>query len=90
MQQSEINSFTMEISIPGRSDLAVGDIIDVYIYRTTPFRSTDTEEELIDKTFSGRYLISSLCHNLDREKHTMILTVIKDSLIIDLTKEGTR
>ena len=90
MQQSEINSFTMEITIPGRSDLAVGDIIDVYIYRTTPFRSTDTEEELIDKTFSGRYLISSLCHNLDREKHTMILTVIKDSLIIDLTKEGTR
>lgn len=90
MQQSEINSFSMELTIPGRTDLRAGDIIDVYIYRTTPFRSTDTEEDIIDKTFSGRYLIHSLCHNLNREKHQIILTVVKDSLIIDLTKEGTK
>ena len=90
MQQNEVNAYMMEITVPGRTDIAVGDTIDVYIYRNTPYRSTDTEEEIIDKTFSGRYLISSLCHNINREKHKMYLTVIKDSLIIDLTKEGTK
>ena len=68
----------------------VGDVVDIFIYRNTPYMSKDTEENLIDKTFSGRYLISSLCHNLDREKHNMIMTLVKDSLIIDLTKEGTK
>jgi hypothetical protein len=90
MQLSEANAFTMEIQVPGRSDLAVGDIIDVFIYRNTSINSKDQEEDIIDKTFSGRYLVASLCHNLAREKHTLFLTVIKDSLIIDLTKEGTK
>lgn len=90
MQMNEINAFTMDITIPGRSDLTVGDIIDVYIYRNTPMSQKDTEEQLIDKTFSGRYLITSLCHTLNREKHEIHMTVIKDSLIIDLAKEGTK
>jgi hypothetical protein len=90
MQSNEANAYTMEVTVPGRTDIAVGDVVDVYIYRNTPYMSKDTEENIIDKTFSGRYLISSLCHNLDREKHNMIMTLVKDSLIIDLTKEGTK
>lgn len=90
MQMAEAHAFQMEITVPGTSNVCVGDVIDVYIYRTTPYRATDTEEDIIDKTFSGRYLVTSLCHNLNREKHNMNLTVVKDSLIIDLTKEGTK
>lgn len=90
MQMAEIHSFQMEITVPGKSNVCVGDIVDVYIYRNTPYKTTDTEEDIIDKTFSGRYLITSLCHNLNREKHNMYLTIVKDSLIIDLTKEGTK
>ena len=90
MQMNEINAYTMDMTVPGRSDLTVGDIIDVYIYRNTPMTQKDTEEQLLDKTFSGRYLITSLCHTLNREKHEIHMTVIKDSLIIDLAKEGTK
>lgn len=89
MQTSEINAFTMDITVPGRSDLTVGDVIDVYIYRNTPMSQKDTEEQLLDDTFSGRYLITSLCHALNREKHDIHMTIIKDSLIIDLANEGT-
>jgi hypothetical protein len=90
MQMAEMNQFTMEITVPGRSDLVVGQVIDVYIYRNTPIKAKDTEEDVLDKTFSGRYLITSLCHELNREKHNIHMTIMKDSLVIDLTKEGTK
>ena len=89
MQMAEMNAFTMDLTVPGRSDLTVGQVIDVFIYRNTPIKAKDTEESVLDKTFSGRYLITSLCHELNREKHIIHMTVVKDSLIIDLTKEGT-
>lgn len=89
MQMSELNAFTMNLTVPGRSDLTVGHVIDVFIYRNTPIKANDTEEQILDKTFSGRYLIVSLCHELNREKHNIHMTIVKDSLIIDLTKEGT-
>jgi hypothetical protein len=79
----------MDITVPGRSDLCVGDVVDVYMYRPTPFNQKDQEEQLLDKTFSGRYMIASLCHNLNREKHEIHMSIIKDSLIVDLTKEGS-
>lgn len=90
MQMAEIGAFSMDLTIPGRSDLCVGDIVDVYFYRPTPIGQKDQEETIIDKTFSGRYLVSALCHDLNREKHEIHMTVVKDSFIIDLTKEGTK
>lgn len=89
MQMAEINAFSIDLTVPGRSDLCVGDVIDVYFYRPTPINAKDQEEQILDKTFSGRYLISALCHNLNREKHEIHMTVIKDSLIVDLQNEGT-
>jgi hypothetical protein len=90
MQMAEMNQFVMEVTVPGRSDLVVGQVIDVYIYRNTPIKAKDTEENILDKTFSGRYLITSLCHELNREKHNMHMSLMKDSLIIDLAQEGTK
>jgi hypothetical protein len=89
MEMAEVNAYSMEVTVPGRSDLCVGDVIDVFIYRNSPISQKDQEEDIIDKTFSGRYLIAALCHNLNREKHLIHMSLIKDSLIIDLSKEGT-
>jgi hypothetical protein len=90
MQMSEISAYSMDITVPGRSDICVGDVVEVFIYRPTPISQKDQEEDIIDKTFSGRYLITALCHSLNREKHEMHMTLVKDSLIIDLAKEGTK
>lgn len=90
MQMAEMNQFVLEATVPGRSDLRVGDVVDIYIYRNTPIKAKDTEEDIIDKTFSGRYLVATLCHELDREKHQIHMTLMKDSLIIDLAAEGTK
>lgn len=89
MQMAEMSAYYMDITVAGRSDICVGDIVDIYMYRPTPFNQKDQEEQLLDKTFSGRYMVASLCHNLNREKHEIHMSVIKDSLIIDLTKEGS-
>lgn len=89
MQMSEINAYYMDMTVPGRSDLCVGDIVDIYMYRPTPFNQKDQEEQLLDKTFSGRYMIASLCHNLNREKHEIHMSVVKDSLIVNLQSEGS-
>jgi hypothetical protein len=90
MQMSEISAYAMDITVPGRTDICVGDVVEVFIYRPTPISQKDQEEDIIDKTFSGRYLITALCHSLNREKHEMHMTLVKDSLIIDLAKEGTK
>jgi len=89
MSMAELNAFCIDITVPGRSNLCVGDVIEVVFYRPTPIGAKDTEEQIMDKTFSGRYLIGALCHNLNREKHEIHMTIYKDSLIIDLTKEGS-
>jgi hypothetical protein len=89
MQMGQMSAFNIDITAPGRSDLCVGDVVDVYFYRPTPISQKDQEEDILDKTFSGRYFIGSLCHELNREKHQIHMSLFKDSLIIDLTKEGS-
>ena len=38
--------------------------------------------------FSGNYIISSVNHFIDREKHQCHMELIKDSFIVDLDKGG--
>lgn len=73
MQQ--INAFTIEITVPGNSDLTVGDIID---FDTVIYRTSDK-----DKYLTGKYLITAVNHLFTLDEYKCIVTLSRDSLTSD-------
>lgn len=79
-----INSSTIEFNAAGRFNVNAGDVISVAIPKLnakSPI-SNDTVElsKLLDKMLSGRYLITSLRHLIDRERHSVFIQASKDSV----------
>lgn len=74
----------IEISVPGRSDYTVGQVVTVKAFQKEPLNKEDSNEEQKDKLLSGAYLVSAINHRITKEKHECHMELIKDSLIIDL------
>ena len=47
---------------------------------------SEVDNDFQNKIFSGNYLIASINHSIDKEKHSCVMELIKDSYIIDLEK----
>ena len=80
MQQ--INSFNVELTVPGNSEVTVGDIVelDASIYRT----------EDPDKYLSGRYLVTAVCHSLVLGSgYQTVMTISRDSITTDEFTDNT-
>lgn len=93
MQLSEIFSTRLNMEVPGRSDMVVGCVVDILLYKMAPGDNKKKESSLLDNVFSGRYLVSKVRHNIKRtdNRHTMYLEVVKDSYsknVFDPTTTG--
>ncbi|HET8689695.1 MAG TPA: hypothetical protein VFM18_24075 [Methanosarcina sp.] len=75
-----INAITIQVEVAGSFDVAAGQTTDIYMY-TGDVPNTDNFNDSLDPIYSGRYLISAVAHTLNRERHSMILTLSKDSLV---------
>ena len=85
-QYANIELQSSQINVPGDFDLNVGNVIDYYVYSSRIVdKNSDMYNEL-DKTFSGRYLVTSIKHFIDRERHVMYVQINKDSLFLDKKK----
>ena len=75
---------TMEIN--GNTTIAAGDIIDVQL----PIAGVDHDNDVVDKYYSGSYLITNLRHSfVPRERtHTIMLSLAKDSIPETLPKKS--
>ena len=51
-----------------------------------PIESGDTDLDVLDKLFSGFYIIAAINHAIDRDSHECHMQLIKDSYLIDLEK----
>jgi hypothetical protein len=81
---ASMNAFNIQIEVPGRLDMIVGHVVDVFLYAgqiPNDGSSRNDFNEMIDKVYSGRYLITGIRHTLDKKRHTMNLSLSKDSLI---------
>jgi hypothetical protein len=79
-----INTFNIQIEVAGRLDMLVGQVVDVFLYAgqvPNDGSSRNDLNEMIDKVYSGRYLITGIRHTLNKERHVMNLHLSKDSLI---------
>ena len=80
MQQ--INTFSVELTVPGNSDITVGDIID---YDGSIY---NTEEK--DRYISGKYLVTAVNHFITRDGYKSVVIISRDSIISDGSEPDVR
>ena len=86
----QMESTKINITVPGRTDYTVGDKVKVLLNKFNPIKKADLDTDITDNIFSGYYLISSINHQIDRERHECYMELIKDSVLVDLDKGGVR
>lgn len=80
----DLTNIKLNITIPGRSDIEVGNILYIKFPALGPAVESDKNKEHIDRSYSGYYLITAIHHRLTSLEHVMIVEVVKDSLKADL------
>ena len=80
-RELERSYFTLKIETYGDTNIMVGDLINVVIPSNKPLQAPVTKAS-IEPILSGRYLITSLHHQIvpSDQVHQMVLTITKDSL----------
>ncbi len=78
-QHLAVNSLALEITVPGNSEINVGDIVHFAMPKHSEFIPEDVNDQ--DIYLTGRYLISAARHQISivSKKHTTILELVKDS-----------
>jgi len=78
----DLNTYVLEITIPGRTDIEVGSLIYIDLPDPSPVDSTDLSASNFDHMSSGRYLMTKINHKISAlGRHDMICEVAKDSFI---------
>ena len=85
---TQAEAFKLEITVAGRTDYTVGQVVSVKTFQPEPMYETDSMQEQKDKLISGNYLISAINHEITREKHDCNMELIKDSLTINLDNKA--
>jgi hypothetical protein len=88
LKQAE--AYKINITVAGRTDYTVGQKVNVKSYKAEPIKGSDADEDILDNIISGNYLIATINHVIDREKHECHMQLIKDSLTINLDKGATK
>jgi hypothetical protein len=78
MQLAESNK--VEITVAGRCDYTAGQKVSLTLNKIQSVDSEDDANSLIDRMFSGFYLIGAVNHYITRHRHECHMELIKDSL----------
>lgn len=78
-----VSNIKMNITVPGRSDVEVGNIIYIKFPGIGPVSEEDKNKDNIDLNYSGYYLITAIHHRVTSQEHVMIMEVVKDSLKVE-------
>jgi hypothetical protein len=79
LKMAESNKMTIRVA--GRLDYTVGKVVKVTMTKLQPFRSSESQADMIDKINSGKYLISAINHVITIQGHECAIELIKDSSI---------
>lgn len=80
----DLTNVKMNVTVPGRSDIEVGNIIYIKFPALGPAVEKDKNKDHIDRSYSGYYLITAIHHRVTALEHVMIMEVVKDSLKVDI------
>lgn len=76
-QLQQLQNIKLSVSIPGNSNLKVGDIITFEMPSPEP---PIENKQVVDKFYRGKFLISGIRHKVDQQKYVTALELIKDSV----------
>lgn len=79
----DLTNVKMNITVPGRSDIEVGNIMYLKFPGLGPTSEKDKTRDNIDLNYSGYYLITAIHHRVTGLEHVMVMEVVKDSLKVD-------
>lgn len=82
----QIEQYKIHIEVFGRTDYTVGQRISLTLYKNQPISAGESNVDLIDKVFSGTYIISAINHTFSREEHSCTMEIVKESLLINLDR----
>jgi hypothetical protein len=77
----QIGSYVSEITVAGRTDYKVGDVIEL---ETNTVRNHANPEEAVEKMNKGRFLVVAIHHRVSKNEIECIMRICKESLIINL------
>ena len=82
------NSLILEITIPGTTEINVGDIVHFIMPKFAEKREDDKKDQ--DIYLTGRYLISAARHHISTtsKRHTLVLELLKDSFNASYPEEN--
>jgi hypothetical protein len=83
MKMAEANK--MNITVAGRTDYTVGQVVKVSLNKMQPIAERETEDDFMDQMFSGKYLVAAINHYITRDQHECHMELIKDSSIKDFS-----
>jgi hypothetical protein len=76
---NELQNLKIEITVPGRTDIEVGSMVNFHYPDASPRDAADLALGNEDKLYSGMYLITAIRHRINIGRHMMILELVKDS-----------
>ena len=78
-QHLAVKALNIEITVPGSTEINIGDIVHFSLPKYAPASREDPTDE--DKYLTGRYLVSAARHQVSiiSKKHTLVLELVKDS-----------
>lgn len=81
----DLSNLKLHMTVPGRTDIEVGNILKFKYPGLGGKDESTSEEESIDKQYSGYYLITAIHHKINKITHFMTMECVKDSLYYDIT-----
>lgn len=80
----DISNLKIEITVPGLAATQAGEVVMLYYPKMGDKGKDENVENLIDKYLSGAYLVTAVRHIVARDKYTMKLELVKESLATGL------
>ncbi len=77
---NNLDYMSLEIEIHGRTDLTVGDMINLRLQNFASIVGATQEDDILDPLWSGYYMITQIQHRLSDNRHKMIMRVSKDGV----------
>jgi hypothetical protein len=82
---AQAEAYKVIITVLGRTDYTAGQRVLLEIPKAAQIKEKDsTDEQVNDNIMSGVYLISAICHVIDKELHTCVLELIKESFVVNI------
>lgn len=81
---SDISTLKVKVTVPGRTNMEVGQIVDLDYPSAQSGRDTASPQEIRDQWVSGYYIITAIHHHITKLRHNAICELAKDSYLNEL------